>query len=141
MEFQLKDGRSARTEVWSFSQLEAFLETAETTGSSLVTRVAGFSYMCPNLPRLIKMYGGRRDVYAEEEKLSPMEMQEDRTLPNEQYSKSVVALHEGKPIGFLTCHWLKDNIPFWRYYLRHVDTHSDFRNQGVATQLFMTRDE
>ncbi len=134
--FNLLDGREARIETWNFSQLEGFLEQGNSIHQVLdVNVIDGFTFLgLHNISEIRRE--GRNYQYDQELRLSPLEQQPQRGLPNDAYHRSLAARVNDTVVGIALYQWIKGYGSFWRYFLRFVDVHEDFRAQGIATNIF-----
>ena len=138
-EFELIDGKRARIETWNFKQLDDYVsQDLPTHGYEPRKRFNGFDLLGPHNTR--EMVRGTR--YSEEKDLSPLEVQSDRTLLDEDYHRTLAVLEDDKLIGVLINEWVKaiPVMPFWHYTIKFIDVYKDYRNLGVGTELVRTLD-
>ena len=135
-EAELKDGRIITIECWNFDDLKAHTlsRTRSERKERRATMFEGFNYYGSNIIDDLRRVNTER--YSEARGLSDFEKQADPNLPNEQYHRAIVALHDQKIIGMLLCQWTNNRyFPFWLYHMKFVDVNREFQNQSVATHL------
>jgi GNAT superfamily N-acetyltransferase len=137
MDFKLKDGREAHTEIWDADKLGRFLNGC--TGIRdyrLKEKIPGFEYLQKNDAIDFKIRAGPE--YAEAIDLSDLEKQDVMGLPNWDYHRTLAAICEGELAGMWLFRWRNFYGGFWRYQSRFMDIKDEFRNQGIGTAMVKT---
>jgi ribosomal protein S18 acetylase RimI-like enzyme len=134
--FILKDGTRAVMETWNYDDIETYVNDKElvSTLEWNTEHVKGFHFLHPRSISWIKKINGKYQ-YSKAMEISPMEMQEDRSLSNEDYTKSVVVLQDDSLIGILICQWINEYHPFWRYHTKFMDVHDNYQKKGIGRAM------
>lgn len=139
--FALKDGRTARIEIWNVSQLEKYVEEHVPDYPHRPRSVEGFIYFCPDsIQRLLDPPRYEYEKYEHATFRSPLEQQPEPRMPRQAYHRAVVALRDQEVIGIILCKWVSYNN-YWRYSLNYIDVHKDHKNKGVGTHLMRALDQ
>jgi hypothetical protein len=135
----LKDGKKAVIDTWDFHDLEGFLESHEVQKNLNDTyTVNGFVYLSPASIEEIRKFN--KEKYSRARRLSAMEIQDQRNLENEEYTRCPVALIDDELAGIRVCWWINVENGFWRYHTKFTDVREDFRNLGIGRQLIRATD-
>ena len=140
--FFLKNGEEAKIEIWDYLQLKEYIEEEPPIyqKSNMDYAIEGFTLLRPFLTH--RMEQERWDeVYVINDKLSEFEIQDKQLIDKLAYTRSITASVDNKLAGILICQWGKWDQDFWHYHIRFVDVHEDYKNQGVATELFRQLDK
>jgi len=137
--FVLKDGRKIDVDTWGFKRLKEYVSGLPTCRKGMSSVLEGFAFFGPT--PLYHLESFKDEKYSEASNLSLLEIQQDRTLPNQKYHRALVALHESVLCGIFLCDWGKRPFDFWKYHTKHLDVHEDYRNLGVGTRLVKSLDQ
>jgi GNAT superfamily N-acetyltransferase len=100
--------------------------------------VSGFRYFGCNVFEREPTLAASR--YRDTTEMSLLERQEYSTRNDGEYDRALVALDRGNVCAVLFCVWIKDSLPFWRYHLRWLDVHEEYRNRGVGSAMLEALD-
>ncbi|MBT3404842.1 hypothetical protein HN832_02075 [archaeon] len=131
----LKDGSKIEIKIVDNLEMENILSNMKNSVNDPFSRCPTFVKFQYLGPRMIKERFTDDSNYFNEADLSPMEKQEDLTLENEKYDRSILALSGREIIGICALQWVKQGNNFWRYHTRFIDVVENKRNKRVGTHL------
>jgi hypothetical protein len=135
-EVELRDGRTVTIACWDFDNfkkhtLEKTVQQQTRCNRSIFN---GFNYY--GAKTIDDLAAVNTDNYSKSVALTDFEKHENLRLPNEDYHRAIVALHDETIIGLLICQWTNNRyFPFWLYHMKFVDVNQKYQNQSVATHL------